>query len=208
MLGPDGRVLWTKAPAKVWRGPFVSGDGKFLYVEEVDEPSASSAAGALVRIAVIDADTGLTAYRVRGVFCTEGWVADTHEIIVYAEDGVEQVLVNLDDRSVRRLAIGSASLWPTPFDRTRAILVDFGAGDLYWYDLSTGETTLIANTDGSVIWDPVVGIAFAGTRLVLTAPIFGHGGCLEASIAPNPPPPEVLIGPFGDDAPVTYGPGQ
>ena len=69
----------------------------------MNRPHHRRGASGWFRIAVIDADTGRTAYRVRGVFCTEGWVADTHGIIVYSEDTVEQVLVNLDEPSVTAL---------------------------------------------------------------------------------------------------------
>lgn len=206
VLDRDGGLLWTKVIPNAWGSGVWSGDGTLLYLNQVERRTTSQGSGALLRIDVIDANTGLTAYRLRGMFCEGGWVADTHQIITYSWAPVAQVLVDLDTRTVRELTAPHGALFPTPLDRTRAILSD--GTSLSWYDLSTGRTTLIARTDRSVIWDPVVGTAFAGDHLVLRGPIRGHGGCLEGSAPANPPKPQVLVGPFADDAPVIRGVGH
>jgi hypothetical protein len=46
---------------------------------------------------------------------------------------------------------------------------------------------------------------FAGGRLVFTSLHGGHGGCGEGNSPQDPPAPELLAGPFADDAPVTRG---
>jgi hypothetical protein len=202
VLDRDGGPLWTKVIPSAGGGVW-SGDGTLLYLNIVEQLPSSPAFGALTRMDVVDASTGLTAYRLNGMFCEGGWVPDTHQIITWSWTS-GQVLANLDDASVRPLTTTRGELFP--FDRTRAILSD--ERDISWYDLATGATALIARSDNSVIWDPVAGTAFAGDHLVLTAPVRGHGGCLEGSAPANPPTPEVLVGPFADDAPVTPGAGH
>ncbi len=200
MLDRDGRLLWSKRPTGApgaW-----SADASLLYAQVLDQPRVSDAYGPLDRVDVIDSGRGLTEYRIRGGVCPLGWVAGTHRLLTESY-GFGEALIDLDAKSLRIFDVYAR---PTPFDPNTAILFD--GSDFRSYDLATGETKLIAHTTVTPAWDPNHGAMFVGDRLVFTALHGGHGGCGEGASPQNPPRPELFVGPFADDAPVTAGPGQ
>jgi hypothetical protein len=131
-----------------------------------------------------------------------GWVAGTHRLLTESY-GFGEALVDLEARGLRLIDVYAR---PTPLDPNTAILFD--GSDFRSYDLATGATKLIAHTTVTPAWDPNHGALFAGDRLVFTALHGGHGGCGEGAGPQNPPRPELLAGPFADDAPVTAGPAH
>jgi hypothetical protein len=200
MLDRDGRLVWSKRSTGAAGG--WSADGSLLYAQVLDQPRVSTAYGPLERVEVIDSNTGATAFRIRGGLCPVGWVAGTHRLLTESY-GFGEALVDLEARGLRLI---DAYARPTPLDANTAIIFD--GSDFRSYDLATGATKLIVHTTVTPAWDPNHGALFAGDRLVFTALHGGHGGCGEGAGPQNPPRPELLVGPFADDAPVTAGPGQ
>ena len=194
----DGEEIWSKPIAAGGVGGVWSGDGRYLYAEEREAPAADGF-GPLDRVIVLDASTGATAYRIRGGFCPTGWAGTSHTLLT-GSYGFGQVVADLDAGALRVI---DEYAMPVPFDDTLAIL--FNGSDFSSYDLTTGAKKLIAQTTVSPAWDPNHEPLFAGERLAFTALHGGHGGCGEGQGPKDPPQPELLVGPFGDDAPVTRG---
>ena len=200
VLDRDGAIVWSKRVASAGPGGTWSADGSLIYIETQDQPRAGDGYGQLGRVEILDSSTGATAYRVKGGFCPTGWVGETHRLLT-SSYGFGEALVNLDGNSVR---LFDTYVTPMPFDDSAAIV--FNGGDFSSYDLTTGETKLVAHTTVTPSWDGFHGFGlFAGDRLVFTALHLGHGGCGEGAGPKDPPRPELLVGPFVDDAPVTYG---
>lgn len=204
VLDRDGGVLWSKPMTTGGVGGVWSADGSLLYASETEPPLPPNTIGA-DRVDILDSETGATTYRVRGGLCPIGWVGPTHHLITESY-GFGQALVDASTGQLTMLNNVNAYGLPTPFDPN--IEVMFDGSDFRSYDLSTGATKLIAHTTVTPAWDTLHGALFAGSRIVFTALHLGHGGCGEGSGPENPPKPELLVGPFADDAPVTMGPGQ
>jgi hypothetical protein len=203
VIDRDGGVLWSKRVASSGPGGGWSPDGRLLYIETQDQPSAGAGYGQLIRVEILDSSTGAAVYRIKGGLCPIGWVGATHRLLT-SSYGFGEILVEPVKNAVR---LFDAYAIPMPFDDDAAIV--FNGADFSSYDLATGETKVIAHTSVTPSWDGLHGFGlFAGDRLVFTALHRGHDGCGVGESPKDPPRPELLVGPFSDDVPVTVGAGQ